>query len=275
MKHISFARPRERVEFDGERCTPWVETQTLAAHVHRYLSTVDLCKGKRVLDIACGEGYGSAMLVRNGAASVTGVDIDKDVIARAGRIYAHEGLDFLQADIRAPLPFIDNSFDVIVSFETIEHIGEHQFFIDELMRVLTPEGVLVISTPDAAKSDPDLPNPFHEKELSETEFLGLINASFKHVSTFYQGYHLGSVMTASDLAQDVPQNWKRDGFSDYSEDGGAALRHYVIAVASNVSQKCIPTGLLHDGAIIASLKKRIRVLEAELAQERSRKEALT
>lgn len=261
---ISFATPREMVEFDGERCTPWVDTQILSAHMHRYLSTLELCKGKRVLDIACGEGYGSAMLIRNGAASVTGVDIDADVVDRASRVYAAPGLEYKRGDIRQPLDLGDDAFDVIVCFETIEHIAEHEAFLAELDRVLAPAGVLVISTPDARSSDPETPNPFHEKELTEEAFLSLIGARFEHVTTTYQGYHFGSVMTRADTTG-AHQYWNRQGFLDYTEDGGQTLRRYVIAVASHDMPVDIPVGLLHDGLIIASLNKRIRALEAELA----------
>ncbi|NNE89980.1 MAG: methyltransferase domain-containing protein [Silicimonas sp.] len=267
MMNVSFAQPREMVEFDGERCTPWVETQILSAHIHRYLSVLELCQGKRVLDIACGEGYGAAMLIRNGAACVTGVDIDAEAVARANRVYAHDGLGYAQGDIRQPLPLDDDAFDVIVCFETIEHIAEHDAFIAELDRVLAPGGVVVISTPDARTSDPDAPNPFHAKELTEAEFLNLIGKTFEHVSTCYQGFHFGSVITRED-GSGASQNWSRQGFLDYAEDQ-QLLRRYVIAVASHDAEVDIPIGLLHDGLIIASLNKRIRALEAELASARA------
>ena len=252
------------LEFDGERCTPWVDTQILSAHMHRYLSTLELCKDKRVLDIACGEGYGAAMLIRNGAASVAGVDIDAEVVARANRVYAAPGLTYKQGDIRQPLDLDDDAFDVIVCFETIEHIAEHDAFLSELDRVLAPGGVLIISTPDAHTSDPEAPNPFHAKELTEEAFHALIGKTFEHVSITYQGYHFGSVMTRADTSG-VQRFWNRQGFLDYAEDGGKALRRYVIAVASHEAPVDIPVGLLHDGLIIASLNKRIRALEAELA----------
>lgn len=267
---VSFATPREWVEFDGERCTPWVDTQILSAHLHRYLSVLELCKGKRVLDIASGEGYGSAMLIRNGAASVTGVDIDAAVTARANRVYAAPGLDYRQGDIRKPLQLEDDSFDVIVCFETIEHIAEHDAFLKELDRVLASGGTLVISTPDARSSDPEAPNPFHAKELAEDAFLALIGKTFAHVTTTYQGYHFGSVMTCAGSDGDQ-QYWTRQGFLEYAADSGQTLRRYVIAVASHEKPVDIPVGLLHDGLIIASLNKRIAALEAELAKVRAEK----
>src|SRR5207249_9324746 len=99
---------------------------------------------KRVLDIACGEGYGSAALARAGAASVVGVDISAEACEHARRKY---GVDARvgRAD-RIPLPA--GSIDVIVSFETIEHVERPESFLNECVRVLAPGGALILSTPN-------------------------------------------------------------------------------------------------------------------------------
>ena len=260
-RKAAFAAPGKYVAFDGERCTPWVTTQIHAAHMHRYLAAVDMCQGKRVLDIACGFGYGAAMLIRNGAAEVVGADIDAASIANAAETYAHPGLSFVTTDITRPLPFEEASFDVILCYETIEHIAEQSGFLGELKRVLTSDGVLVISTPDKRKANPE-PNPFHVKELTEAEFLALVQGQFAHVALSYQGFLCGSVMTG---AKDTSEGWQRAGFLDYQDDGGAAQRHYIIATACNAAPAQLPLGTLHDGAIVSTLNKRIRELEAELA----------
>lgn len=259
---INLVKPHEKIEFDGERCTPWVTTQILSAHLHRYFSVLDLVQGKRVLDISCGEGYGSSLMEANGAAEVTGVDIDADIITRAGRVYGKPNLTFKTADARAPLPFSDYTFDVIVSFETIEHIREHGEFLTELARVLTPNGTLVISTPDKAQSDPNQPNPFHELELTEAEFLKLLKRHFKHVTPHHQGYLHGSVMTGPG---EQTQNWKRTGFLDYAEDS-TTQRRYVLATATNGQASELPSGMLHDGVIVATLNRRIQALETRLKE---------
>lgn len=261
-RSLLLAPPSEKIEFDGERCTPWVTTQILAAHLHRYFSVLDLVPGKRVLDISCGEGYGAALMKREGAADVIGADIDANIIARAGRVYGDEGLSFKVADARAALPFEDDSFDVAVSFETIEHIAEHSDFIAELARVLTPEGVLVISTPDAALSPPDLPNPFHAKELDEAAFLALLTPHFAHVTPYRQGYLHGSVLSGPGEAM---QSWKRTGFLDYAADD-TTQRRYILATATNGAPATLPTGMLHDGAIVATLNRRIEALEERLKE---------
>ena len=259
---ISLAQPSEKIEFDGERCTPWVTTQILAAHLHRYFSVLDLVQGKRVLDISCGEGYGTALMRREGAARVTGADIDMAIIERARRVYGDEGLSFEVADARTTLPFEDQSFDVVVSFETIEHIAEQEGFTAELARVLTPEGILVISTPDAALSPPDIPNPFHAKELDEKAFLALLAPHFAHVTPYRQGYLHGSVLTGPG---ETMQSWKRTGFLDYAADTDTQ-RRYIIAVATNGPPATLPSGMLHDGAIVATLNRRIEALEERLKE---------
>ena len=261
-RKVSLASPSEKIEFDGERCTPWVTTQILAAHLHRYFSVLDLIRGKRVLDISCGEGYGAALMHREGAGLVTGADIDSGIIERARRVYGTEGLAFEVADARSPLPFEDDAFDVVVSFETIEHIAEHAAFIGELGRVLAPKGVLVISTPDAALSPPDLPNPFHAKELTENDFLALLTRHFAHVTPYRQGYLHGSVVTGPG---ETHQSWKRTGFLDYAADSDTQ-RRYILAVATNGPPATLPTGMLHDGAIVATLNRRIEMLEARLKE---------
>jgi ubiquinone/menaquinone biosynthesis C-methylase UbiE len=260
---VSFVRPREHVPFDGERCTPWVTTEIHAAHMHRYLAALPLCQGKSVLDIACGEGYGSAMLKKNGASEVTGADIASDVIARATRIYATPGLTFTEADIRARLPFEDDAFDTILSFETLEHVATHDLFLAELRRILAPGGVLVISTPDARQSDPDAPNPFHEKELLPTDFLGLIRQYFTDVETYHQGYLLGSVIQAEDEAPGQERSWERLDFTTY-RDNPDRLTAYVLAVASDGPSGRLDTGTLHDHVIVSALRKRVRELETEV-----------
>ena len=259
---VTLVKPREKIEFDGERCTPWVTTQILSAHLHRYFLVLDLVQGKRALDISCGEGYGSALMQVNGAAEVTGVDIDTDIIARADRVYGKPSLTFKTADARAPLPFENDAFDVVVSFETIEHITEHEGFLAELTRVLTPDGTLVISTPDKAQSNPNQPNPFHELELGEAEFLALLERHFAHVTPHYQGYLHGSVVTGSGAQT---QNWKRTGFLDYEEDN-TTQRRYILATASNGQAIELPSGMFHDGAIVATLNRHIEALETRIKE---------
>ena len=160
-------------------------------HFHRYLAVTSFCIGKDVLDIACGTGYGSALLAQS-ARTVTGVDVDASAIEACKVNYCRtcSNLTFRKGDV-ADIPYPDASFDVLVSFETIEHVDAvaQEKFMCEIRRVLRPDGLLVISSPskDAAHS-----NAFHVHELEEGEFHALLEARFRNCAYFRQKIVLGS-----------------------------------------------------------------------------------
>jgi ubiquinone/menaquinone biosynthesis C-methylase UbiE len=167
---------------DGERFLPdRMFGDIELEHRHRYLVACELTVGQEVLDIACGEGYGSAMLAAR-ARRVTGVDISPAAVEHARRQYPRDNLRFAAGSCAA-IPLPDRSVDVVVSFETIEHHAEHERMLREIRRVLRPEGLLLISSPDKAEySDrPRYRNPFHVKELYQEEFRALLAAHFRHV----------------------------------------------------------------------------------------------
>jgi ubiquinone/menaquinone biosynthesis C-methylase UbiE len=152
-------------------------------HIGRYRFAKDFVRGKRVLDIACGEGYGASSLFKAGAASVVGVDIDAGVCEHARRKYR---IDARTGDAQA-MPLPDRSIDLIVSFETIEHVNNPQEFLQECARVLVPEGMLIVSTPNRpVYSGESAKNPFHRIEFDEQEFLGLLRAHFNKVDLYVQ-----------------------------------------------------------------------------------------
>jgi SAM-dependent methyltransferase len=167
------------LEFTGERFVPGTHGEIWVEHWHRYHFAARWVRGKRVLDVACGEGYGSAVLARE-AASVTGVDISPEAIAHAQSEYASmRKLHFVEGSCTR-LPLADASIDVAVSFETVEHIAEQDQFLDELARVLTADGVLILSSPNKLEySDKrDFRNEFHVKELYRDDLARLVDARF-------------------------------------------------------------------------------------------------
>ena len=176
----------EAMENTGERMIPETsDTNTLWEHIYRYKFATGFVKGQRVLDIACGEGYGTFALQSAGAASVIGVDISEEACRHGREKYA---IDTRVGDAsKIPLP--DGSIDVVVSFETIEHVQEPTVFVRECTRVLAASGTLVISTPNVDTYNPERTtehNPFHCSELTGTEFLSLLSAHFGTVKLYAQ-----------------------------------------------------------------------------------------
>lgn len=172
------------LDYTGERMVPELAAgRTFWEHVGRYRFARDFVRGRRVLDVACGEGYGAAALAKAGAASVIGVDVSAEACAHARRKY---GVDARPGDaLDIPLP--PGSVDVVVSFETIEHVADPGAFLDQCARVLAPEGTLIVSTPNRpVYSALGQRNPFHHVECDEREFLELLDRRFVDVRLFTQ-----------------------------------------------------------------------------------------
>ena len=191
----------DKLPFTGERFIPGTPGEIWVEHWHRYHFAARWAAGRRVLDVACGEGYGTAGLARH-AASVTGVDVSEAAIAHARAEYGSLGnVEFVAASCTAmPLPAA--SYDVVVSFETIEHIEAQEAFLDEVARVLKPGGVLVLSCPNKVEySDKrDYRNEFHVKELYREELAALVAARFPHVAWHGQRPSFFSVIAPEDGA---------------------------------------------------------------------------
>jgi SAM-dependent methyltransferase len=167
------------LEFTGERFTPECEREIWYEHYHRYVLAAHWCENLHTLDAACGEGYGAALLAES-AASVEGVDISEHAITHARQRYGHlEKLGFQVADCTR-LPFADNKFDRVVSFETLEHLAEQDQLLAEFRRVLKPDGCLILSSPDKAvySDEPGSNNEFHVRELYREELEVLIKQHF-------------------------------------------------------------------------------------------------
>jgi SAM-dependent methyltransferase len=140
------------------------------------------CAGRSVLDMACGEGYGADLLA-DVADQVTGVDISNEAIAHAqGQYRDKDNLTFIQGSCEQ-LPLPDDSVDVAVSFETIEHLEMQEQFVSELRRVLKPDGLLLMSSPNKRlyTDARDYHNEFHLREMYREEFEQLLQADFPHI----------------------------------------------------------------------------------------------
>jgi GT2 family glycosyltransferase/ubiquinone/menaquinone biosynthesis C-methylase UbiE len=167
---------------------------------HRYCFARDLCAGKEVLEVASGEGYGTALLA-GVARRIVGVEINAAAVARARVAYPAANLEFVQAGATA-LPLADATFDVVVSFATLEHLRERCAFLTEIRRVLRPGGVLVVSAPDpevySAPGQPVKGSPVQEP--AQPEFSALLSRFFAHHRILRQKPVAGSVMAPADPA---------------------------------------------------------------------------
>jgi len=157
---------------------------TFWEHVYRYAFASAFVEGKRVLDIACGEGYGAAALRGAGAVQVIGVDIS-DAVCR--HVRTKYGIETTAGNAES-IPLADRSVDVIVSFETIEHVSAPDRFLSECVRVLTPGGTLIVSTPNRGfyEYQGDTPNPYHLSEMTEQEFISGLRSRFYDLSFYTQ-----------------------------------------------------------------------------------------
>src|SRR6185503_1865010 len=133
------------MEFTGERYVPGVPGAIALEHLQRYVLARELAAGRRVLDIACGEGYGSALLAA-GADAVVGVDVDEASVGHAARAYAPLANVAFAAGRCEAIPLRSGSIDLVVSFETLEHHDRHHEMLAEIKRVLVPGGLLVLSS---------------------------------------------------------------------------------------------------------------------------------
>jgi ubiquinone/menaquinone biosynthesis C-methylase UbiE len=133
---------------------------------YAYEYVAPLIKGKIVLDVGCGLAYGTALMAQS-AASIIGVDYDQSVVDENSRRYADiKNLSFQRVTV-PPLPFPDESFEAVTTFQFIEHIHPRKEFMKECIRVLKPGGRLYVTTPNIKRSLAR--NPFHIHEYTFEE----------------------------------------------------------------------------------------------------------
>lgn len=234
------------LEWTGERLVTHTKGIDLVLeHLHRYGAACELVEGKRVLDVACGEGYGTNLLAQR-AKSVVGVDIAPEAVIHAADKY---GRTYLAGSCTA-LPFETDSFDVVVSFETLEHIGEADQlqFLAEIRRVLAPEGLLIICTPDKKTytDERDYENEFHVKELYHEEFRELLSGHFTNVALYRQRAMYASVMLPDEGVPSRSGQVHAD-FSAAKFDEHFPTGMYSVAVCSNEELPALPCGVMTQG----------------------------
>jgi SAM-dependent methyltransferase len=173
---------RVSMRFTGERVLPDIPElrATFLQSKAVYEFAVDRGEGKTVLDCGAGEGYGPALLAER-ARSVVGLDYSHETVTYADRKYGEAGnLHFVQGDA-GRLPFADDSFDLVCSFQVLEHLDDAAGFLFETRRVLRPGGELVLTTPNRLWAGTG-PNPHHVLEYSSGELLEVLEVVFPEVT---------------------------------------------------------------------------------------------
>ena len=189
----------QELPFTGERFTPECVREIWYEHMHRYALVRQIAAGKRVLDVACGEGYGSAMVAAV-ARSVLGVDVSADVIRHARSRYGlRPNVEFREGDATA-LDLGEQRFDLVLSFETLEHVEAQDGLVSGLAKAMADGGCALISSPDKATySDATgYRNEFHVHELYRDEFVELLSRHFRHVRLYGQRLRFHSAIWALD-----------------------------------------------------------------------------
>ena len=208
-----------------------------------------------MLDLGSGEGYGSAILAGR-AKAVLGIEIDPQAVEHARENYVHENLEYRQRSILELEELEDDSFDLVVCYEVIEHITEHEALLSTVQRVLGPGGIFVVSTPDREiySEAVDYHNPYHSKELSHQEFAALLGGFFSHHKMWGQLLSIGSVLEAvqGDPSAGPPEEIFVHRIGERWERHDAPPVPYLVAVASDTQLPSLPNfSLLNDPSAAA------------------------
>jgi O-antigen biosynthesis protein len=259
------------MKYTGERYQTDLNLAEISyEHWHRYFYATQFVKDKQVLDIACGEGYGANLMAQT-AKTVVGVDISQEAIDFAKERYPRGNLSFLQGSVeKIPIDGV-KKFDVVVSFETIEHVdaGMQESFLKEVRRLLKDDGVLVISSPNKLfYSDiTGRKNKFHLKEFYEKEFVEFLRKYFGQVTLLGQ-----KVFTGSDM-------WKLDNssraglFVEYqiTNEGQRFIANddkkeavYLVAVCSDSKIEAVENSFLVDNSLSILSERDLQIYERDV-----------
>jgi len=242
-----------------------------AEHLVRYNFASGLVRGKRVLDLGCGVGYGTDMLKSAGATEVVGIDRSIEAITYGRERHADFQPDYLLADAES-LPLRDLQFDVVVSFETLEHVVDYRHMLAEAKRVMRPGGLLILSTPNKGVYSEG--NPYHTKEFTFTELEEELTTRFEHVGIFPQDNWITSAILSPSTMEraDQPIGGNAKIFKTVGRPAGKTL--YIVALCSDaplpkVSQQVAMADIAEMerlAAEIGRLRADVPLLSSDIAE---------
>jgi len=267
------------MEFTGERVVPGkVEPDLLNEHLSRYYFARPLVEGLCALDLGCGTGYGSAVLAQS-AQKVLALDVSLESVAFARKHYPTLNTEFLVSDCRR-ISLGAETVDAVVCFEVIEHLAEQEALLEEVRRVLRPNGLLVISTPNRIYYTEERKevNPFHLREFDFHEFLAILKGSFAHVEMAFEN-HVASLYVGNPHQQRPLRSEMQHAEVDLERSA-----HYFVAICSNSplgDRSCDPLvylpasgNLLRErDQHIQSQEERIRTLDRKVLEQQREYEA--
>ncbi len=255
----------EKMEFTGERIIPGkVNADLLNEHICRYRFAQLLVKGKVVLDIGSGVGYGSKILAEK-ASSVVAIDLSEEAVRYANEEYAGDNIEMLVGDSRG-LPLASDSVDVVVSFELIEHLHGQLAHLHEVNRVLKPNGLTVISTPNRIfySQESNQTNPFHTREFDFQEFNTFLKSVFSCVEIYFQNHIAGLIIANPTLFQEVTA-FLQEEMVDLQ-----ATSNFLVGVCTHGRNDQPPAGnyclLPGSGNLLRERQQDIERLELEVAK---------
>jgi len=239
-----------------------VDPNLLNEHVARYRFAARFAAGAVVLDAGCGSGYGSAEF--NKASSVVGIDVSAEAVRHAAQTFGGPNVRFLRATCEV-LPFANETFDLVVAFEVIEHLEKWRDLLSEARRILRPAGRLLVSTPNKAYYAETRaaagPNPFHVHEFEYSEFRDALLDVFPHVRLWSQN-HSESIV----FAPETPSQ----GILDAPGDAAPENAHFFLAVCSqsSIGEAAAYAWVPAAGNVLRERERHIALLEAELNQKK-------
>ena len=253
------------MEFTGERIIPGrVDDDLLNEHLCRYRFAQLLVEDKQVLDVGSGVGYGSKILAEK-AGSVLALDVSEEAVRYAGERYAGENIEQVVGDCHE-LPLAGDSMDVVVSFELIEHLQGQEAHLLEISRVLKPDGLTVISTPNRIfySQESNQANPFHTHEFDFQEFLDLLKSVFSSVQIYFQNHIAGLIVGNPGLYRQVTT------FLEEEAGDLATTSNYFVAVCTHGREYQPASGnfclLPGTGNLLRERQQNIQRLEEEVAR---------